>query len=167
MKVIILSGVSGSGKTFYARKLLADVPLLPRFGSGSQRNGIVLSASDYMGRDFIVDPKVLGKAHGQCLSEFVEHINCGTGLIIIDNTNTTVAEIAPYYALAEAFGYEAEIITIDYNWERAWERNVHQVPKMLVGQQAQRIAARKLPGRWKHKHQGQIYTERPSAARLA
>ena len=47
--------------------------------------------------------------------------------IVVDNTNSTIAEIAPYYATAEALECEAEIVCVDCHPDLAASRNIHGV----------------------------------------
>lgn len=136
-KCIILQGLPGSGKTTYARKLADE---------GSHTSYGIVSADDYfyvlgMGK-YAFDPKLLPEAHQECLRFFV---NCASTpatdneLLIVDNTNTTVAEVAPYYAVAEAFGWECEIHQILCSPQTAHERNIHGVTRSTVDAMYERL----------------------------
>jgi hypothetical protein len=48
--------------------------------------------------------------------------------LVVDNTNCSVAEVAPYAALAGAYGHELHIITLIGDPLAAWQRNRHGVP---------------------------------------
>ena len=74
--------------------------------------------------------------------------------VVVDNTNTTNEEIAPYILGAQAFGYTSEIITIDpsvVHHTKYAGRNTHNVSLAVIQAQAKRITERKLPPWWKHK----------------
>jgi predicted ABC-type ATPase len=148
MKVIILSGVSGSGKSTWAKD-----------------KGVIFSAdSFFMSFDgaYNFDPSKLQQAHEKCLRDFVEEAramsphdspppDCGDAPIIVDNTNTTVEEIAPYYAVAKAYGYEVELVTFHIDLGLAAERSRHGVSFNGIASQEARIKARKLPYFWEIK----------------
>lgn len=90
------------------------------------------------------EPSRLSTSHNLCLRAFTEAITAaslkrggglngehalyGDELLIVDNTNTTIAEIAPYAALACAFNHELHIGTLLADPAIAHARNVHEVP---------------------------------------
>lgn len=158
-QVKIMSGVSGSGKSTLVRKLLSE-------HTGPMQ---VVSADQYfMVKDenakhgnstseliYKFNPADLSLAHGNCFRRFIEGLQsteCGN-LVIVDNTNTTTEEIAPYVLGAQAFGYDLEVITVMCNSmsdvEQAAKRNAHGVPLQGVYAQYMRIHNRKLPTWWK------------------
>jgi hypothetical protein len=67
---------------------------------------------------------------------------------VVDNTNTTVAELAPYVAWANAVGYEVEIIRIHCNPLVAAERNTHGVPENAVLAMYVKIQHAEYPPFW-------------------
>lgn len=150
-KVIIMSGVSGSGKSTYMQKLFEEVG-----------EGIVfaeVSADHFFKKDGVYnfDASKLSEAHGECFNDFITHMRHLCELVVVDNTNTTDVEIAPYILGAQAFGYEAEIVTLvrptgmdpnDY-YRACHARNSHGVSEVGVKQQFSRILNRKLPPWWK------------------
>jgi predicted kinase len=164
MKVIILSGVSGSGKSTLAAKLSAENGGAPIFSADSyfMKEGV-----------YCFDPTKIGEAHKQCLRSFAWELNFqndnwfqSRGLvgetIIVDNTNTTALELAPYVALAQAYGYKVEIHTIlvaspldlENPWKEAselqiaWNRSIHGMPAAGMLVMARNIDARNFPPYW-------------------
>ena len=134
--VIILSGVSGSGKSTYART---------RLGSAD-----VVSADSYFysigGGKYAFDASKLSEAHGACFRRFIQLLqHTDENTIVVDNTNTTSEEIAPYVLGAQAFGATVEICTLKGDYV-----NVHGVPEMTIEAQRTRIENRKLPPWWKN-----------------
>ncbi len=124
MKIYIMSGIPGAGKSTYVAKNFPDA--------------FVCSADNYHMRngEYKFDPNNIGKAHAACLRRFVGMVDGTFGRarltafmedIVVDNTNTTVAEIAPYYALAEAYEHDVEILSINVSLNDS-ARNVHGVP---------------------------------------
>jgi predicted kinase len=137
--VIILRGPSGAGKSTYARK--------------NHPTATVVSADDFfmVRGNYEFDPKRLGEAHGSCLIRFVEAVTDESkAQIVVDNTNTTVAEVAPYAALALAYGHTLKIVTFVGDWRIAARRNVHGVSEATVESQANRTGEAMFPPWWPH-----------------
>ena len=154
--VVVLRGVSGSGKSTLADTLEREALLTaPTDG----REVLTVSADDYFtDKDggYHFDPSKLGDAHGLCLRRFTNFLLLQTAhgapeaLVVVDNTHTTVAEAAPYMALAAAYGFEALLVTLDFDPRKAAARNVHGVSTEGVDAQYQRLTAetRRLPPFW-------------------
>lgn len=144
MRVVILSGISGSGKSTYAETMVKELV------SGTF---IICSADDYMIRDgqYKFDPQQLEQAHNQCFRQFMEGCQRNHPLIIADNTNLTAWEIAPYMAGAKAYGGTAELITFQCSLDAAILRNVHHLPTHSIVNQYRRLKERRLPGFWPHR----------------
>jgi hypothetical protein len=144
MSVIILRGISGAGKSTYAKKL------------EEKRPGLCIVSAD----NFFIDddgvytfvPKLLPDAHRMCLREFADLVRIPTADMLVDNTNTSVVEIAPYMALAQAYGHEARIITLKADVILAALRNAHGTPLETVGRQNERLLKEQelFPPWWRH-----------------
>lgn len=122
-------GASGSGKSTWAH---------------SQSGARVVSADNFFmlgDGSYEFDPHRLPDVHQQCLRSFLRALEGGEEHVIVDNTNTTLVEIAPYYALAEALGYTVEVRVFTGAWD-----NVHGVPEYAVA--AQRARIRKTLSSW-------------------
>lgn len=134
MEVIILRGIPGSGKSTLAKKLWPKA--------------VVVSADSFFtdaeGK-YNFDPSKLSEAHNQCLMEFISEVtylrelkNSGTPYIpedftcVVDNTNCSLVEIAPYVAIANAFGIPVRVLSLQVPIGQAVERNVHGVPKETI-----------------------------------
>ena len=138
--VIILRGPSGAGKSTYSKKL---------------KGALVVSADDFFMKDgeYLFDPKKLPEAHGQCLRRFAHAVSSPDSkhdLIVVDNTNTTAVEVAPYAALALAYGHEMKIVNFIGDAVKAARRNVHLVPAPAVVAMAERMEAQSkmMPPWW-------------------
>lgn len=145
MKVKIMCGVSGSGKSTYIQNHFPDA--------------LVCSADHFFmdaAGNYNFDPSLLSEAHAACLRKFsacvISHYDMpdGVGTLIVDNTNTTTAELAPYAALALAYGHDLEIIMIEADPEKAYRRNRHRVPDRVVADQDRRLKklGEELPRWW-------------------
>jgi hypothetical protein len=166
-KVIVMSGVSGSGKSTYAEKIL------------NETQGVKVSADHFFMKDgvYAFDVAKLGAAHADCFRRFINFINethfttCDTkeNVVVVDNTNCTEAEISPYMLASAAFGWEAEIITLvpkkslatpseyfkmcnqrtEY-FKMCAQRNAHGVSLNVIENQWYRLSHRGLPPYWKN-----------------
>jgi predicted ABC-type ATPase len=144
--VIVLSGVSGNGKSTYAEKLLQET------------QGVKVSADHFFMKNGVYnfDPYKLGSAHADCFRRFIGYITSDCGLppcVVVDNTNTTVEEISPYMLASAAFCYSVEIRTINCDVgdiDTLVARNIHGVSRSAIIAQGRRIYTRKLPSYWKH-----------------
>jgi predicted kinase len=142
-KVFILSGVSGSGKSYIAKAVEAG-------GVGAR---IHSTDAKFIQPDgsYVMQPELLGLHHSTTLREYAEDVrNPEVSIIVVDNTNTTLAEVAPYAALAQAFGRAMEIVTLVCDPVVAWQRNTHATPLKAVWQQHLRLMQRDLPPWWPH-----------------
>lgn len=133
MIVTILQGISGSGKSTFARTLSADV----------------VSADNHFMVDgeYRFDPSRLPDAHAECLMTFLACLSSGRN-VVVDNTNTTAVEVAPYYALAQAFGADVEIVRVACDPATAAKRTTHGVPEAAVYAMHRRLESFSGPPWW-------------------
>ena len=99
MKLLIVRGLPGAGKTTYAK-------------SKTKYN---VAADDYFvtaaGRYFF-DPRKLSAAHKWCQKRVEQFMESGHPLIAVHNTFSTHREIEPYLVLCDDRGYRAEVVHI-------------------------------------------------------
>lgn len=124
MKVIIMMGFPGSGKSHYAKSL-----------PGNNR---IVSSDHYftdVDGNYNWTIKEAHKGHEDCMRRFIEwarntwfnNIDCIDN-IIVDNTNVRVFDSAPYIIIAKAYGFDVEVKYLDTDITVAKSRNVHNVP---------------------------------------
>jgi len=126
-KLILMRGVPGSGKSTKAKAIYQKY-------TSEGINGIILSTDNQFMVDGVYkfDIAKLGWAHSRNRLLAEKAVNDGISVVIIDNTNLSDEERRPYIYLAEANGYEWEIVDSDTEWrmnaEECFKRNTHGVP---------------------------------------
>jgi predicted kinase len=134
-KVIIMRGISGSGKSTYVKNNFPDAT--------------VCSADHYFineNNEYCFDHKKLGQAHKQCQNRFYKAISQNENLIVVDNTNTTIWEMKWYYDLAKNNGYNVFCIRVNTSVENAHKRNSHNVPLDVIESMQKRFVS--APSDW-------------------
>jgi predicted kinase len=125
MKVIIMRGLPGAGKSTYIKK--------------HYPNAVVCSADKYFLNEqgeYNFNPLFIGAAHRHCLRMFLYNVALKEECIIVDNTNITTIEWIPYYRIAEAMDYSCEIIEVNVDPKVCVERNIHGVPELTISKMA-------------------------------
>ena len=133
MKIEILQGISGAGKSTYA---------------DSRKDAMVCSA-DYFWRGAKMQPHLLPEAHRYCFRGFMGEVLRKNPYVIVDNTNLMAETVSPYYLAGDAYGYEVEIVRFNVSPEVAAERNVHSVPSWKVKQMHETLRHFKPMKNWK------------------
>jgi hypothetical protein len=162
-KAIILSGISGSGKSKYAvdymryqyPSVVEPVELFESLGMGAGR---IVSADSHFLNDngeYLFKPEELTLAHSECFAAYLFHLLNGNGSdVIVDNTNLSEIEIAPYMLAATTFGYEPEVRTFvcesGQQVKECAARNSHGLPLSAVERQWKKLSYRKLAPWWKN-----------------
>jgi len=145
-EVIIMVGISGAGKTTAIKDLSYRYPRLK-----------VCSADLFFCDDngcYNFDPAKLSEAHNYCMRNFLEAMANGSNAVVVDNTNCSIAEIAPYVAVANAFGYFTKIIVVHAEPKDCIERNTHGTPANAIMGQHYRLqkTLADLPPWWNVEH---------------
>lgn len=138
-KATIMQGIPGSSKTTWVAR---NRPHVPVCSADHWFHGDMNDPHEYR-----FDPSQLGEAHAACLRRFVRLTETGCDLVV-DNTNTTAIEMAPYVAWAMAAGYEVEIVRIECDPWVAAKRNTHGVPERAVLAMHARMNRETLPAFW-------------------
>jgi len=133
MKVYIIRGAPGTGKTTEASKIMDEDENVVHCSADNYFYEVAaLNSTSYL-KEF--KPWLVGKAHQFCWGAFIHAlVVMGEETIIVDNTNTYKWEYENYVLLAEQLGYEVEIITTDMSEsaEVYHERNTHGVPLEVI-----------------------------------
>ena len=141
MKVTVLRGISGSGKTTWTK--------------AHESKAHIVSADFYFMRDgvYTFDPQKLEENHAKCFRAFMEALLKSEEWIIVDNTNICAWEYSPYVLAAEAYGYAVELVTFECSVEVSLSRK-DAVPPEKLRATSQRLEeeARRMPRRFKGIH---------------
>lgn len=137
-KLIVMRGVSGSGKSTMARKIAAE------------RGGVIFSTDDFFEKEggYSFDPKALPGNHAKNQSRAEEAMKAGVSPIIIDNTNTEAWEMRPYVQAAVDNGYEVEIVEPgsegfpEVDFEEIMKRQSTRGPKSIPSEVVKRMMTR-------------------------
>lgn len=136
MNLILMRGVSGSGKSTRAREL-----------EGPDK--VILSTDDFfMIEDkYVFDPKKLPENHRLNQERCREHMILKTRTIIIDNTNIQSWEMRPYKQLALEHGYQVEIMEVPApDIEELVRRQETRGDKKIPRETLERMLERWRPG---------------------
>jgi predicted kinase len=137
-KCIIMRGLPGSGKTLHVRQ--------------NCRNATIFSTDDYFIVDgaYRFDQTKLAEYHNKNLRRFIGYLDQNDyGSVVIDNTNVRLFELAPYYRIAEVFGWDVEIVWIQADIEKCVARNTHGVPEATIRTMANSFEP--IPPWWKQR----------------
>ncbi len=111
MRVTILRGISGSGKSTWAKLQAKDAIVISTDAYFIQPDG-----------SYLFEAAKLQAYHQRAFKAFIEALEQKVPWIVIDNTNIRAWEFSPYVAAAEAFGYTTELLTFDCPLETALSR---------------------------------------------
>jgi predicted kinase len=139
-KLIIMQGIAGSGKSRVARRLVRP---------GRRVRPAIVSADLFPGL-YAADGfhrELLGAAHKACFRAAVELVSGGEN-VVVDNTNLSALEMAPYVALGAAFGYEVEIVRVLCPQLVAYRRQTHGVPLAVHRGMARQLKRFQAPPYW-------------------
>ncbi len=143
-RVVILQGVSGSGKSTWTR-------------AQTERHTVFSVDEIFFQPDgsYVWDEARLSEGHRLCLRRFAEHLSAherglipGPETVIVDNTNTRALFMAPYVALARAFDLPVEIISFRAPADVCFARNGGRAPLAVVQEMTQNIANFQMPKYW-------------------
>lgn len=145
-KVIIIRGVSGSGKSTHVEELRKqyDRPIrnrneAPRFAVVSADSFFTKTTWVYPAgsppiprTEYLFDPFKLGLAHATCFYDFSIALKNHTKVVVVDNTNIHLWEFKNYLMLANSNGYEVDVheirVTTIEELKLCVARNAHKVP---------------------------------------
>lgn len=111
MRVTILRGISGSGKSTWTKTHAKEALIISTDAYFIQPDGT-----------YRFEAEKLSLYHRQAFRAFLQALEEKEPWIVVDNTNICAWEFAPYVAAAEAFDYTVELFTFDCPLETALAR---------------------------------------------
>ena len=142
--ITLMRGLPGSGKSTWVKANVNKA----LFGAVFSTDTFFYNAQGV----YSFDAKRLGEAHNDCLRryhDFLVGFRNTDPSVVVDNTNISAWEFAPYYRLAEVLGYPVRILRIHCDPLVAWERNLHKVSLKTVLDMNHRLHNESLPPWWK------------------
>jgi predicted kinase len=123
MKLILVRGIPGSGKSTFAELLNTKA---------------ICTADDYYmhGGEYRWIPEDIGKAHEWCQRKCRRFMKKRIDRIVVANTSTTQRELKPYYDLARQHGYTVYCVIVENRHEGV---NIHEVPEAVLDKMRNRF----------------------------
>lgn len=138
MDIAIMRSMAGGGKTYWIARHMPDA--------------VVCSADHYHvndNGDYEYVAANADNAHLQCFKKYANLLSQNeVPKVVVDNTNTTAREIAPYYMLARGYGFNVTIVEIMADVKTCAARNVHGVPESTILAMYKNILFDHLPSYW-------------------
>lgn len=122
----VIRGVSGSGKSTFAKKL-AEALQICYFEADMYHY-------DEEG-NYNWKPSTVAASHAWCRNMVIEELGKGKS-VIVANTTTTEKELAPYLAIAEEMCCNVVSLIVE---NRHGNDSIHDVPQEIRERQAQRL----------------------------
>lgn len=158
--VYIMRGLPGSGKSTVAEDMAGELTKMPIGDFVILRDTgptEIISTDDFFVTDegvYEFDPSKIGLAHANAFRRYIEFLTepqIQATFLIIDNTNISVAEIAPYALAADAFGVPWSIVQVEVDPEVAFKRQTHGVPRPIFLRMAEAFDTEEFPPWWVEK----------------
>jgi uridine kinase len=121
---IVIKGVSGSGKSTFARTL----------ASMNSSHVICEADSYFVDKDgnYNFDASKLGAAHHYCKTKFEAALAANTQLVICANTNTQQRDYKFYLDKAKEYGYTTHVVVVERHLNTT---SIHNVPQETLDRQ--------------------------------
>lgn len=116
--LVLVRGVSGSGKSTFAQELVESNPDICHYEAD-------MWMVDQEG-NYLFNPKMLSVVHGECQRHTKKSLEEGK-IVVVSNTFTQVWEMKPYIEMAEELG-----VVVIINRMTGSYKNVHGVPDHVV-----------------------------------
>lgn len=128
--LILVRGLSGSGKTWLSDMIVGDSP-----------TRVMICADDYFINDkgdYQFDYTKIKEAHEWCISETRETLEEEHEIVCVHNNFTRKWEAEPYFKMAEELGYKVQVISLydsGMNDKDLAERSPHTISEKAIQKQ--------------------------------
>lgn len=144
--VIILRGLPGAGKSSF-------VNLFEQYLNSPDPNTMQVVSADFFfvndQGEYVFNRHLLGQAHHVCFRDFQLYAeqegDHKPSFLIVDNTNLTNKEVAPYLKVAKDNRWDITFITLDIPVETSVARNIHNVPRETIDNMYKKMLTFKCP----------------------
>lgn len=136
-KLVIMVGISGSGKSTRAKEIAAKA-------TAENLTSGIFSTDNYFVHEgkYLFQPSRLGQFHKMNQAAVAEAMKYGMNCVIVDNTNLTKWERKTYSDIADSAGYTTEVVVVGgfspADCQIYAARNAHGVPLTSILKMAQR-----------------------------
>jgi len=163
MKLIIVRGLPGSGKTTFAKAFEKRL-------AATGENTTVIAADDHFTSEdgYNFNPAELGKAHSSCRARTLQALREGHH-VIVHNTFTKVNEFDPYLSIAAQTSSDVEVYNVfdgGLTDEQLFERGTHGVPLDTIKKMRARYCHAPLSETHVHSEGGYAYWQYPASGWL-
>jgi len=131
-ELILIRGVSGSGKTRLADLIRSDRTA----GQGYMSISADMYFTNQETGEYNFDPSKLPEAHAKCLSIVAESMILKLEVIIVHNTFTEEWEMKKYIDYAKEHGYTVTTLVVENRHE---SKSIHNVPDEAITRQKERF----------------------------
>ena len=142
MKVIVMRGIQGSGKSHFVANVLARHKHFVGSVSADKFPGLYRADKSF-------NFSLLSSAHAWCMQRYLAALQNltepDTNVLVVDNTNISAAEYSPYMLVAAVLGAQAAVYTVQCEPLVAAKRNQHGVPERVVFMKYEQLLAEKVP----------------------
>ena len=110
VRLVMIRGLPGSGKTTFAHLLASVFDIWSQLQRDQPSNWRVLEANQYM-QNKTFNPSAVASYHHCCQTQTRQFVESGTG-VIVTNTFTTTNEMQPYIDIAKSYGLTSQQVLI-------------------------------------------------------
>ena len=133
--IVIMIGLPGSGKSFHAKRLIAEH--LSDTSSGPRQAAIVSADDFFLDRHGVYryDAGKIGDAQSACFESFLRHastFDSKRDLVVVDNTNMTNWERTPYFMVGQALKHAVRFVQVRRDILTCISANTHGVPAEAI-----------------------------------
>lgn len=131
-QIFLMRGLPGSGKSYWVIQNSHDAYI------------ICADFLRYIDGVYTYNPKTDHLIHDKVFFDYTDLVIKGTERIFVDNTNTTLNQIAPFYRVGEIYNYQIKIIQMITPLHICIQRNTHKVPHKTMLKMAIELQTEKL-----------------------